>query len=198
MAISNRQIQKELVKFIQNKVGHYLYQYSNGTPAVLLANGKNPTPKYPFITVDKAPTFKPYNHKVREGWLNEDDYGIEQLKILQFTVNVYGGGEHDIGQIAEELCDRLKMTSGINYMQKFETHFYEITNPLFTTPLLNDEYREVYSFVVKYSVYDQTVDTENGGEITAVEVDTTDDEGGLYRGFDDDEPLEIDTGLITK
>ena len=37
------------------------------------------------------------------------------------------------------------------------------------------------------------------GEITAIEVDTNQyDDGGLFRGQDDQDPLEIDTELITK
>jgi hypothetical protein len=211
LAINARDIQKELVKLTGDLVGSLIYNYPSGQEAVFLSGAFNsktpPSPKYPYIAIDSGTPVTPYQHKLKEGWIEDPDaditlgYYVQQTRVLPYTITVYGDGNIDLISISNELALRLKRSKNIEYMKEFEAFYYQITNPLRTSILVSDEYKEIVTFTVSYTVTDFVVDIEGDGIISKVEVDTEvhkDEDGraGLYDAPDDTTPLHIQTGLI--
>lgn len=205
MAISNILVQEELIALISQSVGDLLWKYPDGTPAVMrqkvFSGSTPPSPQYPFISVDVLQSLTPYQLNLREGFISETQFALQETRILQFTVIVHGNGEMDIEQISNELRMRLKLQRSISAMEeKANAGYYKITDTVKIDTLMSDEYSEKVQFNISYTVTDFTID-EEGGEISKVKIDTVnnkdqDGRAGLYETPDDPDPLEIVTELI--
>lgn len=203
MSISPKFVQGKLVTKVQELVKGKIWEYPNGIPAVFKSNafyGKTPpSPEMPYIAIDFFQTLNPFQDVKFEGWISETEYAVLETKIMQFTITVYGSGEDDTLQIASELSTKLKASYNRDYFIQFETGLYSITNPVTSSTRLSDQYRDVSSFTIGLSYVDRVIDEVGGGSITSVNIDTDlhkdpDGKGGLYRGFDDNDPLDIQTG----
>lgn len=211
--ISTKVIQGELVERIQQLVGYRLYQYNTpqgDRPAVFQSNAfygkKTPSSKMPYIAVDFLQIMNPFHRELYEGYRDENDWLIAETKIMQFTIRVYGSGEHDTLSIASELSSRLKMGRNRDYFKKeHDVGLYSVSNPTSTSQMIGDEFRDMSSFSISFSYIEEVVDNEDAYEITRVDIDTlnpfnpkTPTPAGLYEGVDDESPLPVDTGVITK
>lgn len=177
--ISYKTIQGELVERTSKLVGSRLYKYTTPEgerPAVFQSNAfygkKVPSAKMPYIAVDFLQIQNPFHHELYEGWKDEK-WVLAETKIMQFTIRVYGSGEHDTLSISSELASKLKMGKNRDYFKtEFGVGFYDITNPRATSLRIGDEYRDMSSFTISFSYIEEIVDEEDNYEISSVVIDT--------------------------
>ena len=224
MSISPKYIQGKLVTKLQDLAKGKIWEYPNGTPAVLKANAFNsktpPSPKMPFITVDFLQTLNPFLTPLFEGWVSATEMGVEvdegvedvfmliETKVMQFTVTAYGSGQDDTLQIISEISSRLKMSHHRDYFKQYEVNFYDSTKPIPASLRLSDEYQDATTFTISFSYADRVFDLDGSGYFTTVNIDTdaVKDEkgfGGIYKtnpkileNPSEEIPLPIQTGDI--
>lgn len=202
MSISPKSIQGKLVKKIQGLVKGKIWEYPDGTPAVLKANSfrgsSPPSPKTPFISVDFLQTLNPFLTPLFEGWVNASELGLDvpegvedvfmliETKVMQFTVTAYGSGQDDTLQIISELSSRLKMSHNRDYFKEFEVNFYDSTKPTPANIRLGDEYQDSTTFTISFSYAERVFDLDGSGYFTVVNINTDSFKdsrgfGGIYK-----------------
>ena len=205
MAINIKNIQSKFITLIGDLVGDKIYNYNGTQPAVFKAasfGGKTPpSPKYPFISVDVLPSINPFEHPVSEGWISDTEYALQETRVIQFNIIVHGDGDVDINGIGNELRMKLKLSDYIYYMKDtLGAGYYQSSQIVNTSVLMSDQYVESAQFTISYTVTDYTT-YDKAGQISQVAVNTStykDEEGkgGLYKGNDDQDPIQVETELI--
>ena len=206
MAINIKDIQSGLITLAGGILGDKIYNYDNGQPSVFKAAsfaGKTPpSPKYLFVSIDVLPSLSPFQLPSSEGWISDTEYALQETRVLQFNIIVHGDGSTDINGLANELRMRLKMGNYINHMKStFDAGYYQSTQIVDTSVRLTDQYVESAQFSISYTITDFTIDNLGTGIISQVEIDTEvnkdpEGEGGLYKGYDDPNPIPVKTELI--